>query len=270
MAEREVARGRGHGGTSGRSGAFWTERKVAWYRRALERSDYADKVLGALGPILQGCETALDVGAGCGALTLPLAARLRHVTAMEPAPAMVKALREEARIRGLTNVKVIEAVWGDVPVGRHDLVLCAHVGELTRPGSAFLRDVSSVAARGVVLVRDATGDADKFFFRELYPKLLGRPYESGCSREESIERLAALGAASTVTMVAYHSDQPFADLEEACDFWEEYLGVGGDETRAFLRRFLAARLTHEASGWVAPYPKQAAVIWWRAGSEASR
>jgi hypothetical protein len=41
-----------------------------------------------------------------------------------------------------------------------------------------------------------------------------------------------------------------------------YLGVSGPEARGFLRRFLAARLVREPSGWVAPYSKQAAVLWW--------
>ncbi|MBI2544240.1 MAG: hypothetical protein HYW16_03325 [Candidatus Rokubacteria bacterium] len=75
------------------SGEFWTERKVAWYRRALRRSDFAPKVLGAIAPLVEECETALDVGAGCGALAIPLARRLRRVTALEPAPAMAKAPR---------------------------------------------------------------------------------------------------------------------------------------------------------------------------------
>lgn len=247
---------------------FWTERKVRWYQRALERSDYAVAVLGALEPILAGCRTALDVGAGCGALTLPLADRLEHVTAMEPAPAMAEALREAATARGLGNVEVVEAAWGDVPVEPHDLVLCAHVGELTRPGAAFLREAPRLARRAVAVIRDAGQENDKFFFRELYPRLCGRPYGPGGDYAETLDELATLGVSPTVRLVAYRSDQPFDDLEEACDFWEEYLGLRGDEVRSFLWQFLAQRLTPEPAGWVAPYSKQAAVIWWAAAGAA--
>ena len=250
-----------------RRGEFWTERKVAWYQRALERSDFAEKVLEALAPLLDGCTTALDVGAGCGALALPLAERLGRVTALEPAPAMAKALREEARARGLKNIEVIEAGWGDVPVAPHDLVLCAHVGELLHPDAPFLREAASVASRGVALVRDAGQERDKFFFRKLYPLLLGRPYTPGCDHEETVEGLARLGTSPTVTVMSYRSDQPFTDLEEACDFWQEYLGIEGEPVRQFLRKFLAKRLVRDGSGWIAPYSKQAAVIWWRVGAE---
>ena len=252
-----------------RAGEFWTERKVAWYQRALERSDYAEKVLGVLAPLLAECESALDVGAGCGALALPLAERLGRVTALEPAPAMAKALRDRAQARGLANIEVIEAVWGDVPVSPHDVVLCAQVGELLHPEAAFLREVSSVARRGVAVVRDAGQERGKFFFRELYPLWLGRPYIPGCDYEETVEGLARLGTAPTVTFVSYRSDQPFDDLEEACDFWQEYLGLEDEAVRKFLQEFLAKRLLPEGSGWIAPYPKQAAVIWWRVGGRGA-
>lgn len=244
---------------------LWTERKVAWYQRALERSDYAERVLGALDPLLAECESALDVGAGCGALTLPLAERLGQVTALEPAPAMAKALRETARARGLDNIGVMEAAWGETKVSLHDLVLCAHVRQLLRPGASFLREVSSVARRGVALVRDVGRERDKFFFRELYPMLLGRPYTPGCDYEETVEGLARLGTSPTITVVSYRSDQPFDDLEDACDFWMEYLRVGGRDARETLREFLKLRLVREGTRWVAPYPKQVAVIWWRVG-----
>ena len=241
---------------------YWTPRTVAWYRRALERSDYAERVLGVLAALLPTCATALDVGAGCGALALPLAARLRHVTAIEPASAMAEALREGARTRALAHLEVVEAAWDDTAVEPCDLVLCAHVGPLLRPEAAFLREVSSAARRFVALVQDTGRERDRFFFHELYPTLLGRPYGPGCQHEETVAALAALGITPEVARVSYRSDQPFDDLEDACDFWETHLGVSGAQTRGFLREFLAARLTREAAGWVAPYRKEVAVIWW--------
>jgi hypothetical protein len=251
-------------------GDFWTERKVAWYRRALERSDYAHAVLGVLEPLLGECASALDVGAGCGALAVPLARRLRRVTALEPSPAMARALREEARALGLGHLEVVEAPWGAVPLEPHDLVVCAHVGGLSDGASPFLREVGSVARRGVALVRDAGEGGDKFFFAELYPRLLGRPYGRCCDWADTVEGLRRLGIAPRVEMIRYRSDQPFADLEEACDFWQEYLGVTGADVRAFLREFLAARLVREDAGLVALYPKEAAVIWWRTAPAGGR
>ncbi|MDO8478751.1 MAG: hypothetical protein Q7W02_21640, partial [Candidatus Rokubacteria bacterium] len=94
--EHSTALRRGGRPAAGARAEFWTERTVAWYERANERSDYAARVLGALGPALVGCRDALDVGAGFGALALPLAQRLEAVTALEPSAAMAGALRAGA------------------------------------------------------------------------------------------------------------------------------------------------------------------------------
>lgn len=244
-------------------GNLWTERTVAWYARAADRSDYAERVLGAVADLLAGARSAMDVGAGFGALALPLARRLPRVTALEPSPAMAAALRRRAAEGGLTGVTVIEAAWGEVAMPPHDIVLCAHVGPLLARGSPFLAAVGGLARQGVVLVRDAPGGDDKFFFPELYPRLLGRPYQRGCADMETLEALRELGIPVTVTPIEYRSDQPLQSLDEACDFWMTYMDVQGEEVRAFLRDFLAARLRRDGAGWIAPFRKRATVMSWR-------
>jgi SAM-dependent methyltransferase len=219
-------------------------------------------VLGALAGEIEGCRTALDVGAGFGALALPLARRLRHVTALEPSPPMAAALRRAAARGGVRNLTLLTARWGERPLARHDLVLCAHVGPLLREDSPFLRQVGAVAARAVVLVHDAGGGDDKFFFPELYPALLGRSYERARDPDAPLRALAALGVAPRVSLVEYRSDQPFASLEEACDFWMSYMRLEGDGARAFLRAFLRDRLVRDDGGWRAPFRKRARVISW--------
>ena len=213
--------------------------------------------------MLEGCRTALDVGAGFGALALPLARRLDAVTAMEPSGPMAAALRRAAVRAAARNLRVIEAAWGRAPVARHDLVLCAHVGPLLGRGSAFLSEVQAVATRAVLLVRDAPGGDDKFFFRELYPVLLGRAYGRSSDERDTVEAVRALGVEPAVVAIEYASDQPFASLEDACDFWMTYMGLEGAEPRAFLRAFLEPRLQRQGEEWIAPFRKRAHVIAWR-------
>jgi len=247
-----------------RSRSIWSERTVAWYRRANERSDYAEEFLAAIPDLLACSRTALDVGAGFGALTLPLARLMERVTAVEPSAAMAAALRAAVAGGRHGNVAVIEAAWGDAPVPPHDLVVCAHVSHLLGRGAPFLAALThgELARRGVALVRDAPGGDDKFFFGELYPILLGRPYGKSCGFEETAEEVARLGVVPKLTTIEYHSDQPFDSLEEACDFWMEYMGLEGAEPRAYLRGFLAGRLRRENGEWIASFRKRAVVIHW--------
>src|SRR5262244_1977622 len=201
-----------------RDGTIWNARTVAWCERANGESDYAARVLAAAADVLPGCPMALDVGAGFGALTLPLAERPARVTALEPAPAMARALRRAARARGVGNVAVVQAPWAGCEVDPHDLVVCAHVAPLLQPESGLLAVARHLARCAVVLVHDAPGGDDKFFFSELYPRLLGRPYGHGPRGDDMLDALRALGVAATVDEIAVRSDQPFESLDEACDF----------------------------------------------------
>jgi hypothetical protein len=177
---------------------------------------------------------------------------------------MARGLRDWAVEAGLGNVRVIEAAWGEAPVLSHDLVVCAHVGSLLGAASPFLREVGRVARRLVVLVRDLTParGEDKFFFRELYPALLGRPYTRRCEDDDIATALRALGIDPRVTEVTYRSDQPFADLAEACEFWMAYLGLSDSGSRAYLGAFLRERLVRRDGEWIAPFRKRVAVITW--------
>src|SRR5262249_12157611 len=125
--------------------------------------------------------------------------------------------------RRLRNVSLVPSRWGEAAVGRHDLVVCAHVAPLVGAGSPCPRDVGEIAARAGVLVHDAGGGDDKFFFGELYPVLLGRPYEHERDPDATLRALGELGVVPRVSLVEYRSDQPFTSLEEACDFWMAYM-----------------------------------------------
>lgn len=58
-----------------------------------------------------------------------------------------------------------------------------HVGPRLGRGAPFFAAARSLARRGVVIVHDLPGD-DKFFYRELYPRHLGRPYAGGCDADD--------------------------------------------------------------------------------------
>ena len=110
-----------------------------WSKRAKSYSDsqttndfvYGKSVVAAIQPILSSEYSALDVGCGPGTLTIPLAGHVKRVTALEPAPGMVKIFKKNADSKGIENYQIVNSRWQDIPINsnteKYDLVISSHV-----------------------------------------------------------------------------------------------------------------------------------------------
>jgi SAM-dependent methyltransferase len=100
--------------------AHWDRRAEGYARQSESAESRARRAellrwLGSRGA-LQARFRVLDIGAGPGNFALPLATRVRQVTALEPAPGMAAILRRRQAARGLRNIRVVERGWGEVEV----------------------------------------------------------------------------------------------------------------------------------------------------------
>ncbi|MFD5433220.1 class I SAM-dependent methyltransferase [Kitasatospora sp. NPDC127067] len=108
---------------------------------------------------LDGSQRVLDLGAGSGALTLPLAPLLREVIAVDPEPAMLTEGRRLATRAGVTGI--------DWRLGSSDTLLAMDVGPvlLTVMGASFhwtdrerlLRDLDTLIEPGGAVVLATCG-----------------------------------------------------------------------------------------------------------------
>jgi SAM-dependent methyltransferase len=242
---------------------FWTPRRARWFTQAVQVSDFPTQALKALEPILVGCRSVLDVGAGVGALTVPLAKSVEEVTALEPAPAMLEELRANLARHRLTNVTCIPAAWGKPALPPHDLILVANVSSIFDDLLGFLTSAEPLARRAIALVQNVGSGAEKFFFGELYPLLLGRPYPGREDYLRTVTLLHGLGIYANVQIIGYHFDQPFESLPEAVEFWKEQMRLLDPDRERQLLAFLHTKLQRVGSRLVAPMRRQSAVISWR-------
>ena len=73
--------------------------------------------------------TVLDVGAGTGALALPMAAAARRVTAVDVSSAQCRRLRRKAENLDINNLAVVESPWEKIheeTLGPHDIVTAGY------------------------------------------------------------------------------------------------------------------------------------------------
>jgi SAM-dependent methyltransferase len=115
--------------------AYWSRRAEGYVRRSesAEGRSWRAELLGWLaerGALGSGFRV-LDIGAGPGNFALPMAARVRQVTALEPAAGMVEILKRRQRAQSLRNLRVVQRGWDEVEleregwVGAFDLVFAS-------------------------------------------------------------------------------------------------------------------------------------------------
>jgi SAM-dependent methyltransferase len=249
------------GGSRDRS--YWTAQRARMFNLALQASDFPAQTLKALEPALTGCRSALDVGAGVGALTLLLAKRLPRVTALEPSPAMLEELQANLARSRLDNVACVQAAWGKDAVPPHDLVLVANVAPLFDSLLPFLAEAGPLARQAIALVQNVGPGHEKFYAGELYPLLLGKPHRPRTDYLGTVSLLHSLDIYANVQIIDYQFDQPFDEFAEAIQFWKEYLHLETAEQERRLVTFLEGRLARVGDRWIAPMRRRSAVIWWR-------
>jgi cyclopropane fatty-acyl-phospholipid synthase-like methyltransferase len=240
----------------------WSPRRARWFNQAIQESEFPAQVMQALLPLLADCRSVLDVGAGVGALSVPLATVVPRVTALEPAPAMLAELQANLARHQLTNVTCLRARWGEVSLPPHDLILAANVAPIFADLPGFLATAAPLAARAIALVQNAGSGGEKFYVGELSPLLFDRPHLGRGDYLTTLTRLHDAGIYANVQVIAYQFDQPFADFQEAVDFWTERLHLTEPEQLRRLAAFLATRLQPAGTRVIAPMRRRSAVIWW--------
>lgn len=242
---------------------FWNTLKAKWYKKGLQYNTLPKSVPEIILPRTRTCKTFLDVGCGCGTLAIPLAKAGKKVTALDPSPAMIKLLNEEIKSKRIKNIKTVNAEWGQVEIRPHDVIICANVPELLKDSVSFLKQANALARKAVFLIEGADPNADKFYYKELYPLLFNRPFLPRTDYLKTYGDLHSLGIFANVEIIEYNFDQPFDDMQEAVDFWKEYMGIVTAEHDEKLKKFLEGKLDKFKNGLIARFHKKSAVIWWR-------
>lgn len=244
---------------------FWNKLKADWYRRGLERSGFPRAAMEIILPRAQKCRSFLDVGAGCGSLAIPLAKAGKTVTALDASPAMINILDDEIRKQGLRGIKPVVSEWDKAVLKPHDALLCANVPTLLSEPEKNLVRMDSLARKAVFIIENADPHGDKFYYRELYPLLFGKPFGERADYFRTYSALHSLGIYANVEIIEYDFDQPFVDIEEAIEFWKEYIGIVTEEHDRKLREFLEDRLVKRKGQLLAKFHKKSAVMWWTKG-----
>jgi Methyltransferase domain len=174
-----------------------------------------DATLNSLLALARPDDVWIDVGAGGGRYALPLALHVREVVAIDPSPAMLGVLREDAEGEGIANIRVIDARWPlhQITVTpQADVALMAHVGYDIAEIGPFIDALETSARRLCVAVmgESAMATVATLFWNDIH----GEPRVRLPALQEMVSVLFARGRLPQVTLVDREA-HTFASFDKA-------------------------------------------------------
>jgi hypothetical protein len=200
---------------------YWDRRAGSYARSTRTRSD---DFLRVLEPYLGPNKTLIDVGAGAGRHSMPLAERLEWVTAIEPSDGM------RSHIEARQNMTVIASTWEDADVAPADLVICSHVMYGVADPVPFLDKMQRAARERVfVMMRETDLPHPAAVLRR---RLLGTEGPRLPRFSELFMLLLQMGVAPDVDFIRYPIVTRYSSMDEALADSRALFGEGWDEMRA--------------------------------------
>jgi SAM-dependent methyltransferase len=247
---------------SQQSSDFWGS-QAARFRGARNTSGTTprDAFVDYLLPQVQPGVHVLDIGSGSGRYALPLARAGARVTALDPSPAMIATLQQDAQAEGLEIESQVSA-WEDAEVAEAEWVVCAHVMYPVKDAEPFLRKLDEHAQKRVIILMGY--EPPVYWIAPYWRVAYGIERIRLPGAIEALALLHQMGIDATLTPLHARQDIGFESLEMALGAVQSGLHLQPNAERdARLMEELRSQLIPTENGFRAKTSPQLAVLSWQ-------
>ncbi len=244
-----------------RSGAeFWNKRAPSFADHA-GKTFYPDSFIKLMNP--DPSWTVLDMGCGGGTIAIPLADKVKHITAVDFSDKMIEILGAEAQRRGIENISTIHASWTDDWTGhgitKYDVAIASRSLAVDDVHSAIVK--LDKAARRRVIISTIVGDGP--FDRQMF-QAVGREHRESVDYIYFYNLLYQMGIHASVEFILVDDGKTWETHAEACESmrWMFPEMTRGEDV--LLKKYMAAHLVKKEGVLHLDYKKLSkwAVLCW--------
>ena len=233
------------------------------YTAEQRKQDRDDPLMQFVIERLRAEDTVLDIGAGIGRWSIPLALACRKVTALDALPRMIEILRENATAENVTNIETIIGGWATTDVAQHDYVLSSHSVYISPDIVGYARKMERSALKACYLVMRVPrhdGVVGELSFR------IHGTFHDSPNFIIGYNALLQAGIAGHVIMEERGREWHNDTLEDALERARRHLHLGSDRHHdGIIIDYLRERLVLRKGQYWWPDWMRSALIWWRPG-----
>lgn len=244
----------------GEGSGYWNKRAPSFVNH-VSKTLYPDSFLKIMNP--RRSLTVLDMGCGGGTLAIPLAPKVKHITAVDFSENMLERLRAEADRRKIKNIKAVKASWQDdwekAGIGIYDIAIASRSLAVDDIQAALRKLIN--AATKYVFISTVVGDGP--FDRNIF-NAIDREFNQSVDYIYIYNLLYQMGIRANIHFIKEEKERKFKDRETASD---SYIWMFQDLTATEekkLKIYLNEHLVKSGSKWMLDYKQRVrwAVIWW--------
>ncbi len=239
---------------------YWDKAAASYNEACANMNDLTQKQLNRM--LFPSDCTVLEVGAGTGRLTIPIAKRAKKVTALEPSSNMLSYLKVAAQKEKVSNIVCINKALEDLDTSKvapHDLVV-ASFSLLMVDIEKALRKINALSVGRVYLFMPASRWMDDEIHKAVYGADAPLGYLSDFICIYNI--LHDAGILANVDLWDFQVMQSYDSLDKAIDNFEEKYNLHPNK-RALLKAYLSKTLVaDETSKLWWKCKRKAAMVWW--------
>ncbi len=206
----------------------------------------------------------LDIGAGPGTLSVPLALSGFSVTVVEPSNPMIQGLETYRAITNAPPIRTIQKTWEDTSpdeIGKHDVVIASLSLMMANIGDC-IKKMDDCAGSAVHLFWFLIPPSLSRGNKELWPLLHGEPYYYEPTADILWNVLYQLGIYANLTVESRTVGQAYTSVEEMRQDYYTRVLAKTNEQKAIVNQYLDSRLQKTDNGYALPGISKTAHIWW--------
>ncbi len=243
-------------------GSRWEGRAERFARLTRGLDAATDPFVRALKAELQPGDAVLDVGAGAGRYSLPIAPSVARLTAVEPSNGMREAFAHEADRRGIRNINLVAGGWQEAKVEPHDVAFVANVLYFVKDAARFVEKLDAHARRACFILHRVEERAAEM--APLYAHVWGKPRPPEAGALDLFNLLFSMGIRANLELMPRPAPARFEKPEDAMREVRQSIELLADDTSHddqianFLRGFVTRR---EGVIEFPPGPQMAVISW---------